>query len=82
IKDGWVTDSYYANLAFLKEDKWFTPEYPLLHGTKRAFLIDQKKIVPSKIRVEDIPQFSQAALINALIDLEDEVWISTKDILR
>ena len=82
IKNKLVTDSYYANLAFLKEGKWYTPELPLLNGTKRAFLLDQQQIVAATIYAEDIPQYEKVALFNALIDLEDELWISTQDILK
>lgn len=75
-KDGWITDSYYANLAFYKAGRWYTPSQPLLKGTKRQQLLDQKSLTAIPIRLEDLPQFEQVALINAMISLEDEVWVN------
>lgn len=76
-KKGWVTDSYYANLGFFRKGQWHTPDHPLLSGTKRQSLIDQKRLLPTPIRVEEILNYEKVALINALIDLEDQVWIPT-----
>ena len=47
VKNGLVTDSFYANLAFLKNGIWFTPETPLLLGVQRQFLLSQKTIQPN-----------------------------------
>ncbi len=80
IKDGGVTDGYYANLAFLKKGQWFTPENPLLPGVKRAFLLDQGKLKTAQIRPADIFGFEKVAFINAMIDLEDQIWVDSKDV--
>ena len=40
VRNGLVTDSFAANLLFSDGEKWFTPESPLLKGTKRQLLID------------------------------------------
>ena len=71
IKDGFVTDSFAANLLFFDGEKWFTPTTPLLKGTKRQLLIDRGIISERKIREEDISGFQKVGLINAMIDFEE-----------
>ena len=71
IKNGFVTDTSYANIIFWDGEKWLTPSTPLLKGTKRQKLIDEGKIIPAEIREEDIPKFKKAKIINSMIDIED-----------
>ena len=71
IKDGFVTDSFAANLLFFDGEKWYTPTTPLLMGTKRQLLIDQGIISEKEIRKEDIRSYQKVGLINALIDFEE-----------
>ena len=71
IKNGFITDSSYANIVLKADNVVFTPKNPLLNGTKRQKLIDQKEIIPIEIKVEDLVKFSSFAIINAFIDLED-----------
>lgn len=80
-RDGWITDSYYANLALFKNDCWYTPQSPLLKGTKRQFLLDQKRLIEVPVSLASLDQYEKVALINAMIDLEDLIWIPMKDIL-
>lgn len=68
IRNGYVTDSYYGNLAFLKNQIWYTPESPLLEGTKRAFLIENKQIIEKQIAKEEIGSFESVRVFNAMID--------------
>lgn len=79
-KNNWITDSYYANLAFYKEGNWYTPDRPLLKGTKRQQLLDQGTLRAIPIKIEDLPSFEKVALINAMIDLKDEVWVDLGNI--
>jgi 4-amino-4-deoxychorismate lyase len=71
IKNGFVTDSFAANLLFYADENWFTPTTPLLKGTKRQLLIDQGIIFEKEIREEDISGFEKVGLINAMIDFEE-----------
>jgi 4-amino-4-deoxychorismate lyase len=71
IKEGFVTDSFVANLLFFDGEKWITPTTPLLKGTKRQLLLDQGIISEREIREEDIRSYQKVGLINALIDLEE-----------
>jgi 4-amino-4-deoxychorismate lyase len=77
VKDGWVTDSYYANVIFSDGDQWYTPYQPLLQGTKRQELIDLGVVHPIPIGVKDIARFQRIQLINAMIDIEDQLLISS-----
>lgn len=66
IKDNAVTDTYAGNILFFDGKNWHTPSTPLLEGTQRALLIAQKKIQISPIKKEDISQFKQFMVINAM----------------
>jgi len=68
VKNGWVTDTFYANIVFRKGDEWFTPETFLLQGTMREALIKSGKIQEVRMRVADIYQFDSFKLINALME--------------
>ncbi len=77
IKKGLVTDSSYANIVFRKGKTWYTPWSPLLPGTMRQQLIEDNKIVPEQISVEDISSFKVFRLINAMLRFEsDEIPVS------
>jgi 4-amino-4-deoxychorismate lyase len=67
IKNGFVTDTSIANVAFYDQDKWITPTIPLLQGTTRARLLKEKKIIAAPIRLEDLKNFSKMAVMNALL---------------
>lgn len=69
IKNGWVTDAYYYNLVFEKNGTLFTPDTPLLRGTKRERLLATGRISTSRIAEQDIVTFEKIHLINAMTDL-------------
>lgn len=71
IKNGFVTDISYANIVFWDGSKWLTPSTPLLPGTKRQKLFDEKLITEKEIRVKDLQSFEKARIINAMIDIEN-----------
>lgn len=66
IKHDFVTDCSIGNLLFFKDGHWHTPDTPLLHGTQRAYLLDNKIIKPATIRRSDIWQYKKVMMINAL----------------
>ena len=66
-KDGYLTDTTIANIAFFDGKQWLTPEKPLLKGTMRAKLIDEGFLHTKEIKKEDISRYSQVALMNAMI---------------
>lgn len=70
VKDSLVTDTSIANIALYDSGIWYTPKKPLLHGTTRARLLDDGKIVESDINVDELKKFSKTALLNAMIDFD------------
>lgn len=71
VKNGFVTDSFAANLLFFDGTNWVTPSTPLLKGTKRQLLLDQRIITEKEIREEDVRNYQKVGLINAMIDFEE-----------
>jgi len=70
VKDGFITDTSIANLAFYDGLEWVTPKKPLLRGTTRQRLIESGKLVQKEILVSDLKQFRKVALMNAMIDFD------------
>ncbi len=66
-KEGYLTDTTISNIAFFDGEQWVTPLTPLLEGTMRAKLIDEGFLHPKKIKREDLQNYSQVALMNAMI---------------
>ena len=80
IKNGLVTDSSYTNLAFMKAGKWYTPNTPLLPGTKRAYYLNKGILEEARITVENLKKFEGVCLINAFLDLSMDRLISIRKI--
>ncbi|MBB4077821.1 4-amino-4-deoxychorismate lyase [Lewinella aquimaris] len=76
-----VTDASYANLALFDGSHWYTPAWPLLRGTRREFLIKQKVLRPSVIRLRDIPHFQSIRLVNSMMEWDDGPTIRTEAVL-
>ena len=70
IKNGFITDTSYANIVFWNEEQWITPDTYLLAGTQRAQLLEKGIIFEKKIRAQDVPKYSHARLINSMLDFE------------
>jgi len=68
VKNGLVTDTTIANIAFFDGKRWLTPVLPLLRGITRQRLLDEAKIVEEEIRIQDVARFKQVALMNAMVD--------------
>ena len=66
---GCLTDATFANVAFFDGKDWLTPDVPLLKGTKRQYLLENKILIATSIRVEHLKDFRQLSLINAMRDL-------------
>jgi len=82
IKNGYVTDTYYANIVFKSiNGDWVTPESCLLKGTRRTCLLEKNLIKETVIRVSDLTYFIEARLINAMIDICDTDGISIRNLL-
>jgi len=49
----------------------FTPSTPLVAGTMRQSLLDTGLITEKLIRVENLAEFDEFLLINAMMDLDE-----------
>jgi 4-amino-4-deoxychorismate lyase len=67
IKNGFVTDTSFANIVFTDGRRWVTPDTPLLSGTMREKLIAEDIIREERITIDDITRFTHFRLINAMI---------------
>ncbi len=66
-KNGYLTDTSIANIAFYDGTQWITPENPLLKGTMRQKLLDEGFLQTKQIKVANISTYTQVALMNAMI---------------
>ncbi|SMD32222.1 4-amino-4-deoxychorismate lyase [Reichenbachiella faecimaris] len=80
VKDGLVTDSYYANLAFFDGEEWWTPEKPLLEGVQRQSLLDQGLLHKAIIKTKELHKYRRVSLINAMLGL-DEIEVPIQAIM-
>lgn len=67
IKQGFITDTSIANVAFFDGEQWITPANPLLKGTTRERLSQEGKIKSATIDLKEIKKYSKMALMNALL---------------
>ncbi|MDD2634457.1 MAG: aminotransferase class IV [Bacteroidales bacterium] len=81
VKNSLVTDTSYSNVVFKDIDgKLYTPASTLLAGTKRQKLLDTGIIYKKEIRINDIKSYEGVYLINAMIDIEDNVFVNIDNI--
>lgn len=81
VKDGYITDTSYSNVVFENASGLYTPSTYLLAGTKRKQLLEKGIIKQAEIRVEDIQKYNKLHIINAMIDLHDNVKLDIVDLL-
>jgi 4-amino-4-deoxychorismate lyase len=80
VKNGFVSDSFAANIVLFDGENWITPDTPLLYGTQRARLLKEKKIFESRVTIDDISSYKKIGLINALNNLEEMPVIETDQV--
>lgn len=80
VRNGLITDTSYANVVLRNEDGFYTPKSCLLGGIKRQCLIEKGVIREVEVNLDNLKSFSKLYLINAMIDLEDEISISISDL--
>ncbi len=71
-KNGFITDTTFSNIIFLKQGKWLTPVKPLLRGTKREQLLEKGMITEKHIHKSELNKYSHFMLINAMLDFAKE----------
>ena len=65
-RDGWITDTSIANIAFRKGDRWYTPSIPLLAGTTWKRLVSNGILIPRPIHQDDVQRFDAFRIFNAM----------------
>lgn len=80
IKNGQITDTSYANIAFWNGKNWLTPAKPLLNGIQRQKLLQENKIIAADLCVEDLKYFQKAKIFNAMLDWENAMEILIENI--
>jgi len=73
VQNGLITDTTIANIAVYDGSRWLTPKKPLLKGTMRQKLLDEKFIVEANIAVKDLQKYKKIAVMNALRGFEELV---------
>jgi 4-amino-4-deoxychorismate lyase len=81
VKNGFITDTSFSNIALFDGIKWYTPAIPLLMGTKREYYIDNRIIFKRDIKPADLLNYRKARLINAMLDLNEGEDIPVSNIL-
>ena len=81
VKDGFVTDTSFANVLFFNGKNWLTPAKPLLKGTQRQFLLENEQIGTADIHPSHLKYFQKMRLVNAMIRFEDEVDVEIENIV-
>ena len=82
VKNGFVTDTSYANIIFRKSGgQWITPATCLLKGTRRESLLDAGLISEESVTVDDIQYYKEARLINAMMGIDDTDVIPVANII-
>lgn len=80
VKNGFITDSAFCNILLGKNGNYITPDTFLLNGVKRQRLLQEGKISEQPVSIKDLGNFDSLHLINAMIDIEDGISISLKNI--
>jgi len=81
VKNGRLTDTSAANIAFFDNDRWYTPLNPLLKGTKREKLLRSKRIFEEDLMPKDLIRFEKAAIFSTMVDFGD-IIIPVSNILE
>ena len=70
VKNGFITDTYYANILFKKDNVWYTPKHYLLKGTMRQYLLEQGMILEADIDENNYVQYQSCKLINSMLAMD------------
>lgn len=73
VRNGLLTDTSYCNIALSDGENWFTPRIPLLYGVNRAELLTNGQLIEMDITVDDLKNYQQIVLFNAMIEFGELV---------
>lgn len=75
-----ITDTSYSNVVLFDGKNYFTPTTYLLNGTKRQYLLQQGKIKEKDISIRELSRYQRLYLINAMLDIEDNIGLEISQI--
>ena len=81
VRHGEITDTSYSNILLFDGTRYVTPRTFLLNGTKRRRLLEEGRIEEAVIRPSDLPRFQTLHLINAMLDMDDNISLPVSRIL-
>lgn len=81
VQNGQITDTSYSNIVFFDGTDYITPKTYLLNGLQRQYLLQTGRIREKTVTAKDLKYFQSACLINAMLSIEDNIRIDTKDII-
>lgn len=81
IRNGFITDTSYANIIFTDGKNNYTPSEPLLKGTKRNLYLKEDEIMEVEIKVSDLRKFRSFFIINAMLDIGETPVFSCDKLL-
>jgi 4-amino-4-deoxychorismate lyase len=70
VQNGFITDTSIANIAVFLDDKWLTPDKPLLKGTCRQRYIESGLLQTADITVGMLKNAKKIAVLNAMRDFD------------
>lgn len=70
VQDGLLTDTSISNIALYDGSHWLTPKKPLLLGTTRERLLEQKELIEADLTLADLKSAKKIALLNAMIGMD------------
>lgn len=79
-RNGKITDTSYSNVVLSNGSDYVTPSSFLLNGTKRRLLVEQEKIKVTDVDINDLSRFTRLHFINSMLDIEDNIFVETKNI--
>jgi 4-amino-4-deoxychorismate lyase len=72
VKNNYITDTSFSNIILSDGEKWHTPTLPLLKGTMREYLLNNKIIFEKNILLRDLWDYKSMRIINAMNTFEDQ----------
>lgn len=80
VKNGEITDTSYSNIALFDGSRYTIPRSYLLNGTRRRQLLAHGIATEARITPDDLPNFQCIYLINAMLDIKNNIRIEIKNI--
>lgn len=81
VRDGYVTDTSFSNIALFDGTTWYTPARPLLRGVRVASLIERGVLHEKDIHVHDLPRFHRLLLLNAMLQPGEAIEVGIENIV-